>query len=376
MNGEGGLYQRKSDGRWVGAVTLGWENGRQVRKIVTGKTAAETRAKLDSLRDTIAKGMALPDNKSTVGRVLDDWYDILRRQVAATAFDNYSVIADTHIRPTLGARPVAKLTVAEVDRLLNAKLADGLSVSTVRRIRAVLAQALKQAERWGLVSRNVAALSTPPKSPRREGRALSEDEARTLLEALRGHRHEALFMLMLAVGLRRGEALGLRWSDVDLDGATLRVVHQLKREGDSEGSSRLVLGDVKTVKSRRAVALPAFMVEELIAHRSRQEAERAEAGDAWHDTGHVFTTRIGTPLDPRNVYREFVRIVEGAGLGRWHPHELRHSAATLMLAAGVPIEVVSNVLGHSSIRMTADTYGHLGATHRVAADAMSAALGR
>ena len=164
---------------------------------------------------------------------------------------------------------------------------------------------------------------------------------------------------MLATGLRRGEALGLKWSDVDLDAGRLVVTRQLTRVGGA-----LVTSDTKTARSRRAVDLSAPMVESLKAHKARQAAERLALGEAWADSGFVFTSSIGTPVDPRNCYREFRGICEAAGLGRWHPHELRHSAASLMLAQGVKIQVVSELLGHSSIRMTADVYGHVLAPDR------------
>ena len=370
VNGEGSIFQRKSDGRWIGTVTVGWRDGKQLRKVVSAKTAQEARAKLDVLRATVGTGI-VTSNKVTVDVLLDRWFDdVLSGQVAPNTADNYRTIANRHLRPMLGKRPVAKLTTTEIDRLLAAKRAAGLSVSTVRRIRSVLAQALTQAQRWEMVGRNVATLSTAPKARRTEGRSLTVADANRLFAVLKGHRLEALYVTMLGTGLRRGEALGLRWEDVDLSGAVVVVRHQLKRE-----AGRLVLGDVKTTSSRRAVNLPGFVVASLRAHKKRQTTERLAAGPVWRDSGHVFTTTIGTPIDPRNIGRDFASMTEAAGLGHWHPHELRHSAASIMLAQGVPIEVVSNVLGHTSIRMTADVYGHIQAPQRqAAADAMTEAL--
>jgi len=370
QNGEGSVYKRTSDGLWIGSVTLGWETGKRRRKTVSGRTAEEVRTKLREVRRHLDKGLPAPDQKITVNGLLDRWFsDILSHQVAPSALDNYQTIAKHHIRPVLGKRPVSKLTVGEIDALLSAKRAGDperevrpLSVSTVRRIRAVLAQALTQAQRWDMVPRNVATLSTAPKQTRTEGRTLTPNQARSLLNALSGQRLEALYVTMLGTGLRRGEALGLRWSDVDLKGATLTVNHQLKREGGT-----LVLGDVKTQKSRRAVNLPKAVVTALKGHQRRQKAERLQVGLGWQETGYVFTTAIGTPIDPRNIGRDFAAITKAAGLGHWHPHELRHSALSLMLAQGVPIEVVSEVAGHASIRLTADVYGHIMEPQRQAA---------
>jgi integrase len=388
QNGEGSVYQRASDGLWIGSVTLSWEGGKRKRKTVSAKTAQEARAKLREVQKNVDAGLPVGDGKITVDQLLDRWFNtVLRHQVASVALSNYEGIASCHIRPTLGSKQIAKLSPVEIDALLSKKLDSGLSVSTVRRIRSVLAQALTQAQRWELVGRNAAALSRPPKASRREGRSLTPDEARKLMAALRGHRLEACFLLMLGTGLRRGEALGLRWDDIDLDRAVVTVRNQLRREvgrtnsetGEREGAG-LVLIEPKTEKSRREVDLPGFVVAALKTHKARQAAERLNVGPAWRDSEFVFTSSIGTPLDPRNVTREFGTTAKRAGLqradeGAWHIHELRHTAASMMLDQNLAIEVVSAVLGHSSIRMTADVYGHIARSSRQAsASAMDAAL--
>ena len=205
---------------------------------------------------------------------------------------------------------------------------------------------------------------------RPEGRTLTREQAQQLLETLKEHRHESLYLLMLSTGMRRGEALGLKWEDLNPATGVVRIKRNLKREG-----GRIVTADTKTLRSRRAVNLPIPVLEALQRNRVLQDAERADLGDAWIESGFIFTTSIGTPIDPRNLYREFTQICERAGLGHWHPHELRHSAASLMLASGVKLQVVSEVLGHSSIRMTADIYGHiLDPDRQQAASAMSEVL--
>ncbi len=175
---------------------------------------------------------------------------------------------------------------------------------------------------------------------------------------------------MLSTGLRRGEALGLQWRDFDEEGRIITVRRQLKREGGS-----LVTADTKTARSRRSVNIPRGLANLLLGHRQRQEEERFVVDELWTDTGFIFTTNFGTPIDPRNLNREFAMICQRAALEHWHPHELRHSAASLMLASGVKLQVVSEVLGHASIRMTADVYGHILAPDReAAAEAMDQAL--
>jgi len=372
MNGEGSIYQRASDGRWVGAAFLGYdERGKLLRKAVSGRTKAEALAKLRQVHRQVDEGLPPPDDRVSLGQLLDRWFaEVLRHQLDPSAYENYRSIADNHLRPTLGRKRLAKLTVLDVDRLQSAKLDAGYAVSTVRRIRAVLSQSLDQAVRWGFLARNVATMSRGPKAPRREGRSLTPDQAQKLLDAVKGHRLEALYVTMLALGLRSGEALGLSWRDVDLKKKVLTVRQALKRHGTT-----LVLGDVKTPKSRRSINLPGPVVAVLRSHRARQSRERLAAGSAWTASGLVFTTEVGTPIDPSNLRRNFNDVCEDAGLGHWHPHELRHSAASIMLAEGVPLEVVADVLGHSSIRMTADVYGHILSPQReAAAKAMEGAL--
>jgi integrase len=384
QNGEGSVYRRASDGLWIGSVTLGWDADKRIRKTVSAKTATEVREKLRQVQTKVDAGLPIGEDKLTVNQLLDRWFtDVMRHQVASPALSNYETIAKVHIRPTLGRKQVTKLKPAEIDALLSVKLDSGLSVSTVRRIRSVLAQAITQAQRWEMVGRNAASLSRPPRAPRREGRSLSPEQVAKLVGAMTEDRLAGLFLTMLGTGLRRGEALGLKWSDVDLDRAVLTVRNQLRREPgniDPEDGKRsgaaLVLVEPKTASSKRIVPLSNWVVETLKAHQARQAEERLALGAAWRDGGFVFTTTIGTPVDPRNASRAFSELAEKAGLGAWHIHELRHSAASTSLAQGVPVEVVSAFLGHSSIRMTVDTYGHIGdAQLRTAADAMDAALG-
>jgi integrase len=209
-----------------------------------------------------------------------------------------------------------------------------------------------------------------PKGTRKEGRALTPAQAKNLLDTASGDRLHALYVTMLYLGLRPGEALGLTWSAVDLPSGVLTVIRSLKREG-----TKLMLGDVKTAKSRRSVNLPAPVKNALRQQRKRQAKDRLAAGSGWTDLDLVFANEVGTPIDPSNLRRDFKAVCERAGLGHWHPHELRHSAVSLMLGQGVPLEVVADIVGHSSIRMTADVYGHIRAPQRqAAAKAMGTAL--
>ncbi len=371
-NNEGSIYQRSSDGRWLGVALLGYDAaGRPIRRSVSATTRAEVVRRLKTLNREIANGLVTAVRAPTLEVLFERWFvDVLEREVVRSTIENYRSIVKYHILPTLGRKKVDELTVAEVDRLLAAKMASGLLPSTVHRIRAVLSQCLDQGIRWDVTVCNVARLSRTPKLIRPEGRTLSPEQARALLASLHGHRNEALYTLMLATGMRRGEALGLKWKDVDLKRGVVRIRRSLKREG-----GHVVTADTKTSKSRRAVNLPEPVTALLERHRDQQGKERVDLGAAWMETGFVFTSSVGTPIDPRNLYRDFQKVCENAGLSHWHPHELRHSAASLMLASGVKLQVVSQVLGHSSIRMTADVYGHiLDPDREQAAKAMTSVL--
>jgi integrase len=371
-NHEGSIYRRASDQRWVGQLLLGYDGlGRPIRRFVTAKTRSEVAQKLKQLRRQFDDGLTVPDAGLKLEALFERWFeDVLRHQVAPSTFSNYRALTVKHIVPALGKKKISALMVTDVDRLLSSKIDSGLSTSTVRRIRAVLSQCLDQGIRWGVVSRNVASHSRAPRETRKEGRTLSPEQAKQFLAYLKGHRNEALYAVMLSTGLRRGEALGLMWKDLDRDSGVLQIRRQLKREGGT-----LVTADTKTSRSRRSVNLPPPMLKALLWHERRQETERTALGTSWINTDFIFTSAVGTPIDPRNFYREFTKICRDAGMGDWHPHELRHSAASLMLAQGVKLQVVSQVLGHASIRMTADVYGHiLDPDRQEAADAMGTLL--
>ncbi len=201
--------------------------------------------------------------------------------------------------------------------------------------------------------RNVAGLVPTPAGPRAPGRSLTVAQANDLLAAASGHPLEAAIVVGLTCGLRPGELLALAWDNVDLDARTLQVQHALVRIG-----GKVEVGTTKTAASRRELRLPTATARALDEHRSRQAVQRAAVGEYWQDHGLVFPTGLGTLLDPANLRRGLRQVTEAAGLGRWHPHELRHSAASLLSAAGVPLEEVADVLGHTSTRVTSSVYRH------------------
>ncbi|WP_315093226.1 tyrosine-type recombinase/integrase [uncultured Cellulomonas sp.] len=379
--GEASVYREGNV--WRGQVDLGRGiDGKRRRKKLTGRTRAEVVLKIRALQQDIATNKAPKSQRLTVAAFLDRWVNLtLPGSVADSTLDSYANTVRLHIRPALGHHVLSQLTVQHVDELLAGKRAAGYKPSSVVLMRTVLRRALKTAEREGLVDRNVAGLSTPPRLRRAPGRTLTIDEAHRLLDEIQGHRLEALFILMLTFGLRRGEALGLKWANLDSTRLTLRVTHGVKRVKNHRGGDNhrtmLVLGELKTARAVRTLYLSPDVVTALERHRERQDNEREHLGRAWTETGLVFTSEVGTMLDPDNVSRVFSRLARQAGLGHWHAHELRHSGASLMLTGGTPLHVVSEVLGHASIAITKDVYGHLAeGEKRGAAETMSNLLRR
>jgi integrase len=370
---EGTIRQRK-DGRWEARVLVTRPDGRRARRSLLGRSRTEVRDKLQTALRVEASGLPLPAGRTSLGTFLEGWLrDSVRPRVRPRTYTSYASIVRVHLAPSLGDLQLARLGPHHVQAFLNAKSAAGLSPRTVAYLRAVLRQALAQAERWGMVTRNVAKLADPPRVPRREVNPLSPDEARRFLDAIRGDRLEALYLIALGAGLRQGEILGLAWNDVDLESSTLTVRHALQRVDGA-----LVLVEPKSATSRRVVALPTLVRDALLAHRARQRADRLLAGSRWHDDrrGLVFTTTVGTPMDGIAVIRRFQAILLGAGLPRQRFHDLRHACASLLLAQGVAPRVVMETLGRSQIALTLNTYSHvIPALGRAAADQMDAVLG-
>lgn len=354
-NGDGSIY-RDGD-RWVASITVASTTGRQARRRRSARTYTEARRLLRELTEQATAGV-VGSGRTTLGDYLEDWltHVLPARKPAPGTTDNYTWAVRHHVIPALGKVRLDQLRADDVDRLLRDIIGAGKARSTARIARTVLVMALEHAERRDLVPRNVARLSILPPGPVRESRSLTLDQARTLLATIAGERLEAAWVVMLTCGLRPGELLGLAWDAVDLDAGTLRVCQALNRAG----GAAFVLGEPKTPKSRRTLDVPSPAIEALRSHRARQAAERLAVGSAWRDAGLVFTTEIGTVLDPRNFRRAFARVTEAAGLGTgWHPQELRHSAVSLLSAAGVRLEDVADVVGHSSAsRMTGDVYRH------------------
>jgi integrase len=355
--GEGSVYQR-ADGRWVAQVEAGLDRaGRRRRPRAVRRTKREALAALDEFRRQVDQGVT-PERTQSVGEFLEWWLaTVLPDTVKPSTVDAYADIVRLYIAPHVGRVTLAKLTPQHVKSMLRAMETDGLSPRTRQYARAVLRRSLRWAEQHGLVPRNVAALvDGPRKTGTKLDDTLDAGGAAAVIDAAAGHRLGALAVVVLRLGLRKGEALALRWDDIDVDAGTLTVRGTLKRRN----GGGLYVDTTKSDAGPRELPLVAGTAEALREHRRRQGAERLAIGPLWTDTGHVFTTATGTPLDPRNVNRWWSALCERAGVGHRRFHAARHTAATLLLEQGVPLEVVSAVLGHAGLAITADVYAKVG----------------
>ena len=349
-NNEGSITKR-ADGLWEARITL--DGGK--RKSFYAKTRQEAARKLAAALRDLESGLPVVGGKQTVGQYLTSWLDATKATVRPATWRRYEQYVRLHALPLLGTVPLVKLTAQQVQLLYAKKLEEGQSSTSVHHLHAVLHRALEAAVRLGLLQRNVCDLVDVPRMRHHEMTTLSEEQAHKLLAAAKGERLEALYVLALSTGMRQGELLALKWRDVDLDGATLQVRSTLHFTRDG-----FVFAEPKTGFSRRRIALSRVAVEALRAHRTRQVAERLHVGPAWDDLDLVFPNTIGRPIDGINLLKYwFYPLIERVGLPRMRFHDLRHTAATLLLGRGINPKVVSEMLGHSHVSVTLGIYSHV-----------------
>jgi integrase len=351
-----GTIRKRADGRWEAVLHIGYDGGKRQRKSFYGTERRKVSEQLVRAQRDLQRGLRPLDDGLRVGDYLDSWLDEARLKVKPRTLESYRYIVRSHLTPTLGRLRLTQLEPQHVHRLLSEKLAGGLTPRTVQLVHAVLRAALNKAMEREQVLRNVAALVDPPAAVHRDVRYLDADQARQLIESVRGTSVEALYVVALATGVRQGEALGLRWQDVDLNAGTLRVANSLGRVPGATGDARLVLGETKTSGSRRTLLVPPMVTSVLREHRVRQLEQRLAVGEAWSDRDLVFTTALGLPLDSRNTTKRFQRHLLAAGLPKLPFHSLRHSSATLLFSGGVDVKTIQTVLGHSRISTTLDLY--------------------
>jgi integrase len=354
MPATGDRITKRKDGLFQGMYMAQTPEGPK-RKYIYGRKYGDVQRKLAEAMGDAAKGIYFDDENQTVAQYMERWLeDSARGDLGHRAYHNYKLQIKRHISPAFGRLKLSKLAAAQIQSLYAAKLRDGLKPSSVRYIHAVLHRALEQAVRFNLIPFNPAARVDPPKIRQEEITPLDAEQARKFLHAARDDRFEALYVLSLTTGLRMGEALGLRWSDVDLDAGTLRVNRQVQR---MRGGGGLVFSEPKNA-SRRTLELPQRAVEALRSHRKKQAEEKLRTAD-YADSGLMFATGKGTPIDAQNIINRFFKpLLKSSELPDIRWHDLRHTYATLLLARGTHPTYVQKSLGHASVQLTLDRYSH------------------
>jgi integrase len=359
---EGTVFERagrlRADGtrepnRWVAEITIETPDGPK-RKVMYATSQKEAVRRLDAAKLARHQHRVSSITGQTLGEFVDGWLATVKPSIRPSTLVSYQTNV-RRIKRYLGQRDLDSVKPADIQEWYLRLQAEGLSPHTVAQARRVLHIALGDAVRWELIPRNPIDATEPPRAPQVEKSWLRANEARMLFEKTAGDPLHALWIVLATTGLRIGEALALDWSDFDEEVRTVRVRRAIQRQ---KGLG-LVFVDTKTEKSRRTVELTRIATNALLRHREEQERARAQLGSTWKNSNLIFCTRVGGPLDGTNVYRSLRRVLVKNEIRRVGLHALRHSAASLMLAEGVPMKVVQEILGHSSYQLTANTYGHI-----------------
>jgi integrase len=352
-NGEGSIYPHKRGGVKVGYRGSYWVDAAEgpKRRYITGETREDVAEKLAKAISDRADGLVFDAGSTTTGEYLTRWLsDSVRGTVQGSTYRSYGRVVDGHLVPGVGRVKLAKLRPDHIRRLYRSMLDAGKATRTVQYAHTLLKRALAQAVMDGLIPRNAAEAVRPPKLKRDEIQPLNADQVRALLDAS-DERSRALYTVAVRTGMRPGEILALRWSDVDLEAGTVQINRAL-----SEGE----FSTPKTPRSRRRISLSPATVAALKAHRKRQLEERIAKAGLWEDHGLVFPSSVGTPKSQRNLNREFKNAAKRAGLpDHFKLYDLRHTCATLLLSRNVHPKYVQELLGHASIAQTLDTYSHV-----------------
>ena len=370
-NGEGTVFKR-SNGSWQGEMSIGRNsNGTLKKKYFYGKTQREVIHAMEDFKQQYNAGSYIEPNKLTLGQWIDTWlWDYKKATLRPNTFSSYEQNIRVHIKPCLGHILLQELKPEMLQNFYNEKFKEGrsdgmggLSSATIDKIHSIIGKALKQAVKNQLITRNVNDLTEPAKVVEKEINPLQLNDQVKLMKVIKGDRMEAAFLLDLSTGLRIGELLALRWSDIDLDKGFLRVNHSLNRikvfDEKRNSKTELAFGDVKTKSGKRGIPIPSSILPIILQHKKNQLIEKVRLGSMYEDRDLVFCTEFGKPIEPRNMMRKFYKIMEKAGLERKNFHSIRHTFATRALEKDIHPKIVQEILGHADIGTTLNKYSHV-----------------
>ncbi|MFZ5639182.1 MAG: site-specific integrase [Bacillota bacterium] len=362
-HGEGSIYQR-SDGRWVGQVSVGYDpaNSRNRRLTFYGKTKKEVQEKMREAQYQHQNGTLVEPSKLALGQWLDDWLNVyVKNSVKLSTWENYKIMVETHLKPSLGHFMLKDLRPEHVQVIINQKLESGrkdgkggLSSRHVNYMITILNMALKQALKSQLIVRNVLDAVQRPKRVKHEFKTLNVDELNILLKTAKDHRFYPLLLLESRTGIRRSELVALMWDDLDLEKSTLTIRHAVVRTKNG-----LVISEPKTRKTIRTIELPKMVIAGLKAWRVKQNQEKLRLGPDYQDNNLIFCSALGTITDPRDLNRLLDTLLKKANLPKIRFHDLRHSVATILLKEKIHPKIVQELLGHDEISTTLDIYSHI-----------------
>lgn len=355
--GDGALYPRK-DGRWAGSFLI-VKNGRHVRKYVYGKTKAEAREKLRRAQNEYEQGTLVTAPTQSVQAYLEYWLKVQQTTLKVGAFHAYQRYIRIYITPYLGQIKLQKLSTDALQHWISQLQEQGLANSTIRYCYGILSSALQDALEWRKIVFHPGKGVKLPRVTKYDGPVLDPEQARHLMEMAADRRIACLIILALATGMRRGELLALHWEDINIEEKRLLVKRTVSYLPDSQGRHRFVETEPKSETSRRSITLPQFACDALRAHKKRQNEERLSAGQRWQNRDLVFCTLTGGYSGLHGLHSQFKKLLQDAGLPDMRIHDLRHSAATILLTMGVHPKVVQELLGHSSITITLTVYSHV-----------------
>ena len=355
-----GTIRQRPDGTWEARLTVGTDpgTGKPVRKSVYGKTQAEVRKKMTATQRAIDNGTYQAPDKTTVSQWLDTWMETFCAvKVKPLTYSTYHVAIKNHIKPSLGALRLQAVRGVHVQKLYNRMTADGLSAKTVKNVAAILHKAFSVAVKQGLMQANPCDAAELPKAMHKEITPLTDSEIPLFLEAIKGHPFEGAYALCLFAGLREGECLGLSWDQVDFEARRITISQQLQKE-KKKGARYYIAPSTKSGKPRQ-IEPPEIAFEYLRTERRRQTEKRLAAGELWSNPDNlVFTDELGHHFAIPTFYERFKRIAASIGRPDARPHDLRHTAATVAIAAGADVKSVQDLLGHATASFTLNVYAH------------------